>query len=136
MVVNFRARGISRGARKLARIPTLIIIIKKTYVPGAVWGQRWWWKCAGWPKLLSSLLLLFFVHFSSVLAFLCSVSSSSSFCFLLFSLSLFVLIPPLCFSSCLFFFILVSLSSWFLCVCVWLVRSTTCSEGKLKFLFS
>jgi hypothetical protein len=29
MVVNFRARGISRGARKLARTPTLIIYIKK-----------------------------------------------------------------------------------------------------------
>ena len=29
MVVNFRARGISRGARKLTRISTLIIIIKK-----------------------------------------------------------------------------------------------------------
>jgi len=29
MVVNFRARGISRGARKLTRTPTLIIIIKK-----------------------------------------------------------------------------------------------------------
>ena len=28
MVVNFRARGISRGARKLARTPTLI---KKKY---------------------------------------------------------------------------------------------------------
>ena len=30
MVVNFRARGISRGARKLARTPTLI---KKKKVP-------------------------------------------------------------------------------------------------------
>jgi hypothetical protein len=29
MVVNFRARGISRGARKLARTLMLIIIIKK-----------------------------------------------------------------------------------------------------------
>jgi hypothetical protein len=29
MIVNFKARGISRGARKLTRIPTLIIIIKK-----------------------------------------------------------------------------------------------------------
>jgi hypothetical protein len=29
MVVNFRARGISRGARKLARTPTIIIIKKK-----------------------------------------------------------------------------------------------------------
>jgi len=29
MVVNFRARGISRGTRKLARTITLIIIIKK-----------------------------------------------------------------------------------------------------------
>jgi len=29
MVVNFKARGISRGTRKLARTPTLIIIIKK-----------------------------------------------------------------------------------------------------------
>jgi hypothetical protein len=29
MVVNFRARGISRGARKLARTPTLIYIKKK-----------------------------------------------------------------------------------------------------------
>jgi hypothetical protein len=32
MVVNFRARGISRGTRKLARTPTLIIIIKKKMV--------------------------------------------------------------------------------------------------------
>jgi len=31
MIVNFRARGISRGTRKLARIPTLIII--KKYPP-------------------------------------------------------------------------------------------------------
>jgi hypothetical protein len=30
MVVNFRARGISRGARKLARTPTLIYKKKKT----------------------------------------------------------------------------------------------------------
>jgi hypothetical protein len=29
MVVNFRTREISRGARKLAWTPTLIIIIKK-----------------------------------------------------------------------------------------------------------
>jgi hypothetical protein len=29
VVVNFRACRISRGARKLTRIPTLIIIIKK-----------------------------------------------------------------------------------------------------------
>jgi hypothetical protein len=29
MVVNFKARGISPGARKLTRTPTLIIIIKK-----------------------------------------------------------------------------------------------------------
>jgi hypothetical protein len=28
MVINFRARGISRGMRKLTRIPTLIIIKK------------------------------------------------------------------------------------------------------------
>jgi hypothetical protein len=31
MVVNFRARGISRGARKLARTPTLIKI-KSNYL--------------------------------------------------------------------------------------------------------
>jgi hypothetical protein len=29
MVVNFRARGISRGARKLARTPTIIIKKKR-----------------------------------------------------------------------------------------------------------
>jgi hypothetical protein len=29
MVVNFRTRGISRGARKLTQTPTLIIIKKK-----------------------------------------------------------------------------------------------------------
>jgi len=41
MVVNFKARGISRGARKLARTPTLnkkiiIIIIAKEHGKGTV----------------------------------------------------------------------------------------------------
>ena len=34
MVVNFRARGISRGARKLARTPTLNLKKKKNSVVG------------------------------------------------------------------------------------------------------
>ena len=104
--------------------------------------------------LLSSPLLVFFVHFTSVLAFLCLFSLFSFFFrFLLFPLSLSVLVPLglslyyLClFISSVFFlyypfvvlpfFVAFLCSSWFLRVCIWLVGSTTYGEGKLKFPFA
>jgi len=105
--------------------------------------------------LLSSPLLQFFVHFTSVLAFLClfSLFLLFFFCFLLFPLSLSVLVPLglslyyLClFISSVFFlhylsvvlpfFVAFLCSSWFLWVCIWLVGSTTYGEGRLKFPFA
>jgi hypothetical protein len=97
--------------------------------------------------LLSSPLLLFFVHFTSVLAFLCLFSLSFLFISLVPSVSLcscsswslsvffvcaflyylFVVLP---------FYMAFVCSSWFFWVRIWLVGSTTYSEGKLKFPFA
>jgi len=105
--------------------------------------------------LLSSSLLLFFVHFTSVLAVLCLFSLSFFFffyisCSLCLSLLLFLFVS-LCiicvcsFFVCVFlyylfvvlpFFVAFLCSSWFLWVCIWLVGSTTYGEGKLKFPFA
>jgi hypothetical protein len=41
MVVNFRTRGISRGARKLARTPTLNLKKKKTWKTMLKWLLPW-----------------------------------------------------------------------------------------------
>ena len=76
------------------------------------WRRRWWQRCNGCPMLLSSPLLLFFVHFSLVLFFL---SLIFFFCFILFSLSLFVLLS-LCFSFCQFL-VLSLVLSFSVCVC-------------------
>ena len=137
MVVNFRAREISRGARKLIRIPTLIIIIKKNLRT---------WSCLGTKMMVKVCWLAKATFFPIASVFhsllLCSCLSLLGFFFFFFLLSLILFVSLCSYSSSVFFFlpvfffILVSLSSWFLCVCVWLVRSTTCSEGKLKFLFS
>ena len=104
--------------------------------------------------LLSSPLLLFFVHFTSVLAFLCLFSLSFFFfyfsCSLCLSLFLFLLVSHCIICVCSFFvcvfvvlfvcgspllcgfclFVLVSLGLYLL------VGSTTYGEGKLKFSFA
>ena len=101
--------------------------------------------------LLSSPLLLFFVHFTSVLAFLFLFSLSLSL-----SLSFISLVPSVSLCSCsswslsvffvcvflyylfvvLPFYVAFVCSSWFLWVCIWLVGSTTYGEGRLKFPFA
>jgi hypothetical protein len=92
------------------------------------------------------------LHLCSCFSLLVFSLSLCFFCFLLFSLSLSVLVPLglslyyLClFISSVFFLYYLSVvlpffvaflcSSWFLWVCIWLVGSTTYGEGKLKFPF-
>ena len=55
MVVNFRARGINRSARKLARTSTLIK--KKNYYYFLVSASRVW---------LLDILLMFFIYFNDI----------------------------------------------------------------------
>ena len=96
--------------------------------------------------LLSSPMLLFFVHFTSVLAFLClfslvpSVSLCSCSSGSLSVLSVFVHFSSVFFlyylSVVLPFFMAFLCSSWFLWVCIQLGGSTTYGEGMLKFPFS
>jgi len=105
--------------------------------------------------LLSSPLLLFFVHFTSV-AFLCLFSLSLFFFYIYISCSLclslllflFVSLCIICVCSffiCVFlyylfvvlpFFVAFLCPSWFLWVCSWLVGSTNYGEGNLKFPFA
>jgi hypothetical protein len=77
MIVNFRTREISRGARKLARTPTLIIIIIKSLTT----GQSCWllfthnckfylvskiYNCSNWASNFYFILIIIFYFYNKI----------------------------------------------------------------------
>jgi len=77
MIVNFRTREISWGARKLARTPTLIIIIKKSLTT----GQSCWllfthnckfylvskiYNCSNWASNFYFILIIIFYFYNKI----------------------------------------------------------------------
>jgi len=98
MVVNFRAHGIGRGARKLAQTPTLI---KKkiqeegneTYLVRSLWEMKTkfesngggWWLINFMNNSSLSFLLFFCVSFFSSVSVLVPLFFGVFFCYLVFS---------------------------------------------------
>jgi len=121
MVVNFRARGISRGARKLARIPTLIIIKKKNLRT---------WSCLGTKMMVKVCWLAKATFFPIASVFrsllLCSCLSLLGFFFFFFLLSLILFVSLCSYSSSVFFFLPVFFYS---CLSIVLVSLCLCLVG-------
>jgi hypothetical protein len=97
MVVNFRAHGISRGARKLAWTPTLIKKIQEegneTYLVRSLWEMKTkfesngggWWLINFMNNSSLSFLSFFCVFFFSSVSVLVPLFFSVFFCYLVFS---------------------------------------------------